>query len=128
VPIDNDDGSSFFSAANNVLIYGGVKNYLGNDKRWVSNLILFPDKWSGNPCAQLWGHVWGGESHYYAHNECILGGMKGAYPEPVGLDGTREGAGCKVDFKSESNMKLLGKLSHNTYWTQDGKWGFTCGK
>ena len=42
--IDNDDGSAYFSAARNVLIYGGVKNYLGHDKRWVDNLILFPDR------------------------------------------------------------------------------------
>jgi hypothetical protein len=24
--------------------YGGMKNYLGHDKRWVENLILFPDR------------------------------------------------------------------------------------
>jgi hypothetical protein len=121
--IDNDDGSSFFSAEANVLIYGGAKNYLGNDKRWVGNLILFPDKWSGNPCCQLWG----GENHVYHHNECILGSVNSSFPEPVGLDGTREGLHCKVDFKNESNLALLGKLSDNLYWTQDGGWGYTCG-
>jgi hypothetical protein len=24
--------------------YGGMKNYLGHDKRWVENLIVFPDR------------------------------------------------------------------------------------
>lgn len=108
-----------------MLVYGGTKNYLGHDKRWVGNLLLFPDMWSGNPCAQLWG----GESHYYVGNECIVGGggEKGSYPDPVGLDGTREGAVCRVDLKNASNAKLVGHMSDNTYWTQDGEWGFDCG-
>ena len=34
------------------------KNYLGHDKRWADNLIVFPDHWAGDPCVQIWGgHV-----------------------------------------------------------------------
>ena len=75
-----------------------------------------PNRWSGNPCAQLWG----GESHYYVGNECILGGEAGSYPDPVGLDGTREGAACRVDLQNASNARLVAHLGANTYWTQDG--------
>jgi hypothetical protein len=117
--IDNDDGSAYFSAEENVLVYGGAKNYLGHDKRWVSNLILFPDRWSGNPCAQLWG----GESHYFVGNECIVGN---ATNDPLGLDGTREGSACLIDFSNVSNMDLLGHTHANAYYTQDGRWSFGC--
>ena len=26
---------------------GGGKNYLGHDKHWADNLIIFPDRWAG---------------------------------------------------------------------------------
>ena len=53
--VDNDDGSAYFSIVGNVGIYGGGKNYLGHDKRWAKNLIIFPDHWAGDPCVQIWG-------------------------------------------------------------------------
>ena len=67
--IDNDDGSAYFSAVGNVGIYGGGKNYLGHDKRWADNLIIFPDHWAGDPCVQIWG----GPEHYFVGNECVVG-------------------------------------------------------
>jgi hypothetical protein len=30
--IDNDDGSAYFFASRNLLVYGGAKNFLGHDK------------------------------------------------------------------------------------------------
>ena len=120
--IDNDDGSAYFSAVGNVGIYGGGKgrvqkslhaasrvfsladrretcrglwvcqNYLGHDKHWADNLIIFPDHWAGDPCVQIWG----GPEHHFVGNECIVGyglgdgcmpGCGGqALPDPIGLD------------------------------------------
>jgi len=42
-PIDHDDGSSFYHDHDNVLIYGGYKNYIGNDKQAHFQLYLYPD-------------------------------------------------------------------------------------
>jgi len=42
-PIDHDDGSSFYHDHDNVLIYGGYKNYVGNDKEAHNQLYLYPD-------------------------------------------------------------------------------------
>lgn len=116
--IDNDDGSAYFSAEGNVLVYGGAKNYLGHDKRWVGNLILFPDRWSGDPCAQIWG----GESHWYVSNECVMGKSGDA----LGLDGTRKGFHCMIDFSDPGNAALVGNTHSNIYYTHGG-WGFACG-
>ena len=117
--VDNDDGSSMFSIEKNVMIYGGGKNYLGHDKRWVANLIIFPDRWAGDPCVMIWG----GEQHFFVGNECIMGNGSGsgnnspeplAFPDPVGLDGTREGAHCKIDFSDAANEVLVGDIKNNT--------------
>merc|ERR1712060_11768 len=116
------------------MIYGGGKNYLGHDKRWVDNLIIFPDHWAGDPCVMIWG----GENHYFVGNECVLGNGSGTgnnspspapydLPDPVGLDGTRSGAHCRLDFDNQSYVDNTGHIQENTYWTQDGKWSFGCG-
>ena len=40
--IDHDDGSQFQNDAGNFFIFGGCKNYLGNHKQCVDNVILYP--------------------------------------------------------------------------------------
>jgi hypothetical protein len=130
--IDNDDGSAYFSAVGNVGIYGGGKNYLGHDKHWADNLIIFPDRWAGDPCVQIWG----GPEHYFVGNECVVGlghgdgcmpGCAGqALPDPIGLDSGSTG-GCKVDWANASLAPQIGHVHSNKYWTQDGKWSFGCG-
>lgn len=41
--LDNDDGSSYYNHTQNVLVYGGCKNYLGHDLRCgPDNLIVYP--------------------------------------------------------------------------------------
>ncbi len=39
---DHDDGSQFQNDAGNFFIFGGCKNYLGNHKQCVDNVILYP--------------------------------------------------------------------------------------
>ena len=67
--MDNDDGSRFYYVANNVVAYGGMKNFLGVDKTWSANLIVYPDRMWGDPCAMLWG----GSRNIFANNTCLLG-------------------------------------------------------
>ena len=48
-------------------------------------------------------------------------------PDPLGLDGTSKGFQCLIDFSDPANDALVGHTAGNTYWTQDGEWGFECG-
>ena len=38
--IDHDDGSKFFIDSENVLVGSGVKNFLGNTKHFIGNLMI----------------------------------------------------------------------------------------
>jgi len=116
--IDNDDGSSYFYISKNLLVYGGGKNYLGHDKIWISNLFVFPGRWSGEPCAQIWG----GENHLFKDNTCLVAPGN----PPIGLDGSMRGFACKIDWNN--GVEFVGKTTNNTYYLdQNDEWGFGCG-
>ena len=115
--VDNDDGSAYQSIVGNVLVYGGAKNYLGNDKRWLDNLILFPERWSGDPCAQLWG----GENHFFENNTCVTNTSW-----PLGLDGTAKGFKCRIDWTDKDNEMRVARTEQNTYY-MTGTWSLSCG-
>lgn len=69
--LDHDDGSQFFEDADNVLVYSGVKNFLGNSKTFRGNLIVeagagenigcFADDSSGSI---------GNSNHSFINNTC----------------------------------------------------------
>jgi hypothetical protein len=42
-PIDHDDGSNSYDDSFNFLAWGGAKQYLGFDKKFVGNFYLYPD-------------------------------------------------------------------------------------
>ncbi len=42
-PIDHDDGSNNYYDANNLLVWGGAKNYLGFGKTYRGNMYVFPE-------------------------------------------------------------------------------------
>ena len=119
--IDNDDGSSYFYIAKNLLVYGGGKNYLGHDKIWISNLLVYPGRWSGEPCAQIWG----GKNHYFVENTCLIA----PGDPPIGLDGSTKGFACKIDWKDpKNNLQFVGKTATNSYYLdRNDVWGFGCG-
>jgi len=116
--IDNDDGSSYFYIANNFLVYGGAKNYLGHDKVWISNLFVYPGRWSGDPCGMLWG----GKNHHFENNTCVVAPGN----EPIGLDGSIEGSACKIDWNDVDNLEFVGRTADNVYYI-DNEWKFECG-
>ena len=41
--LDHDDGSDFYLDTRNVCVFAGMKNYLGQNKIWDSNLIAYAD-------------------------------------------------------------------------------------
>ena len=55
--LDHDDGSDYYLDQRNVCVFLGMKNYLGQNKIWDNNLIVYPEgaksqNRSGMPC--LW--------------------------------------------------------------------------
>ena len=114
--LDNDDGSEHYWNARNVLIYGGTKNYLGQDKVWDSNLIIFPGRWSGDPCLCAWG----GRNHVFTNNTCITD-----TDFPLSLDSSVEGDTCNVNY-TDSSALFLPRLGGNTYHTASGAYQNGC--
>eukprot|EP01065_Artemidia_motanka_P027439 TRINITY_DN32644_c0_g1_i1.p1 TRINITY_DN32644_c0_g1~~TRINITY_DN32644_c0_g1_i1.p1 ORF type:complete len:835 (+),score=217.56 TRINITY_DN32644_c0_g1_i1:48-2552(+) len=116
--VDNDDGSAYYWIAENVVAYGGFKNFLGNDKVWRDNLVLYPggrlaDTGNG-PCVMAWG----GANEHYVNNTCLTRGSgPGVSPYP---DKT-----CSYT-NSTARQVLLG-LAQNTYYTPDGTYSLNCG-
>ena len=128
--IDNDDGSAYYRMVRNVLVYGGAKNYLGHDKIWDGNLVAFPDRWVGDPCAQLWG----GAHNNFVSNRCVVGQGLAAHthnasdlPAPLGLDGTAKGFQCRIDLSNATLRNHTGFTASNAYWTVNASWSFGCG-
>ena len=55
--LDHDDGSDYYLDRQNVCVFAGMKNYLGQNKIWDNNLIVYPEgansqNRTGMPC--LW--------------------------------------------------------------------------
>jgi hypothetical protein len=122
--VDNDDGSAYYWIASNVVAYGGFKNFLGNDKVWIHNLVLYPNgrtPGSGNgPCVMAWG----GAHEVYENNTCVTRGAAGpgVDPYPWGV----EGSGC--DYANETMRPVLLHLSRNRYLSPKASYGSVCGR
>jgi len=88
--LDHDDGSDFYLDTNNVCVFAGMKNYIGQNKVWDSNLIAYPDGalsqnrsgiacvWtsmgmagnlSGHPCTSVTGPCHNKET--FTNNTCV---------------------------------------------------------
>eukprot|EP00117_Sycon_ciliatum_P027518 scpid47591/ scgid22337/ Uncharacterized protein ywoF len=71
--LDHDDGSAYFNDTNNLLVFGGLKNYLGHDKMsGPGNVVVYPgisSRSSGNRRCQTDDN---GEFafQYYYGNRC----------------------------------------------------------
>ena len=91
-PIDHDDGSAFYKDTSNVLVYGGFKSFLGNNKTAAHNLYLFPDafekQFDANFCASVWQPDAGPESWY--NNTCVKLTHSPVYGGAVGCNGPQQ--------------------------------------
>jgi len=110
--VDNDDGSAMYWIAKNLMIYGGGKNYLGNDKVWDSNLIVFPGRWSHDPCLTAWR----GANEVYSNNTCITPDTD----QPVYFDASLSGSTCIFNYSDPDIAKYLPHTHSNTYHTPTG--------
>lgn len=41
--LDHDDGSEYYLNTRNICVFAGMKNYIGQNKIWDSNLIVYPE-------------------------------------------------------------------------------------
>lgn len=82
--IDHDDGSCYYMDKNNVLVYGGFKNFAGHSKVAVNNLYIYPDAPRNsfnttNPhCAMSYGNSrnsfnGSGWDDVWGDNVCVIG-------------------------------------------------------
>lgn len=115
--VDNDDGSQHYFIAENVAVYGGMKNYLGLNKKWVKNLIVHPGRWSGDACLTAWG----GQEHVYSENTCIT---NNGFPQA--FDSSVEGDKCTFNYSDVTSAPFLPSTHGNVYSTPDGT--FATGK
>jgi hypothetical protein len=77
-PLDHDDGSSFYEASYNFLIYGGKKSYLGHSKADHNQIYAYPDVGLGeiesSHCLNDYFPVRGssGWNESWYNNTCVL--------------------------------------------------------
>ena len=115
--IDNDDGSQKYFISGNVCVYGGFKNYLGQNKKWVNNLITYPDRFSGDACLTQWG----GEEHTYANNTCITKNNQPQYSTSSVM-----GDQCIFNYSDATTSAFLPLTHNNIYMTPDGTFSQGC--
>lgn len=94
-----------------------MKNYLGLNKKWIGNLILFPGRWSGDACLTQWGGV----EHVFAENLCVTDNH---YPQA--LDSSVEGDKCTFNYTDPASAPFLPLLHDNVYSTPDGVFSTGC--
>lgn len=116
--VDNDDGSSQMWIAENVLIYGGAKNYLGDTKVWQSNLIVVPERWAGDPCICAWR----GTGHAFTNNTCITP----TSGSPAYFDSSASGDRCVANFSAPDSAPFLPTFAGNLYVTKGAQFAEGC--
>lgn len=72
---------------------------------WDSNLVIFPDRWSGDPCLCAWG----GEGHVYSNNTCVT-----TSDYPHSFDSDVGGATCAVNYSDPVAAPFLPTTRLNT--------------
>ncbi len=110
--VDSDDGSGMFWVQANVMVYGANKNYLGTDKVWDSNLIVFPGRWSGDSCLTCWS----GGGHVFTNNTCYTPQSDA----PTYYDSSPDGSHCVANYSDPAQRALLPFFARNTYGTYSG--------
>ena len=129
-PIDHDDGSAYYFDSENLIVYGGYKNFLGHSKVSTNNLYIYPDRRSFSPSyvGQLrvtgtcvldagvnrrpkdgsgWGEVWD-------NNTCIFGGGSiGLFAQPPHILSARgnrylvpEGSNVTLELSGQERVSL----------------------
>ncbi len=124
-PIDHDDGSDFYLDANNLLIWGGAKNYLGFAKNYSGNLYVFPEaneptlsEGNGNP------YCYGG-----AGGSALPARLRDVWVNETCYTATA-GGGSLYSIDCNPNQVDDGQaplLAGNALFTLDGAYELKCG-
>jgi hypothetical protein len=118
-PIDHDDGSQRYRDTHNVLLYGGAKYFMGNEKIADSNLYVFPDIVQGGSCIYNQGPQWpeAGYGEKYTNNHCLLYNAShiGGHDSTTSAANTF-GASCDI---GRLNLTVT-HTANNTYMATDG--------
>ena len=132
-PIDHDDGSNAYYDANNLLAWGGAKNYLGFAKRGHSNFYLYPDAQeptASSPAGGALPRIKTGFSPY-----CY--GSAGSATLPARLRDASTNCTCVAGSApvlysldcdaSHVDNGYVPVLANNSYFLDSGDYAFPCG-
>lgn len=108
--------SSFYDISHNIMISGGCKNFLGNDKRWHGNLIVYPNTDDHGSCLTHWA----GSMSYYGNNTCFSNS-----DWPIAMWQTTMGA-CEYDWRKADARSFLPMMDTNSYYTGSGRYWMGC--
>ena len=131
-PIDHDDGSNAYFDENNLLLWGGYKNYLGFDKHAMTNLYIYPD--ASEPT--LAGGV-GGQRRLKTGFSPYCYGSAGSAVLPAAMRDSSVNCTCIAAAPSalysldcdpaHLNNGYVPVLQNNTYILDSGEYTFPCG-
>eukprot|EP01051_Picozoa_sp_SAG22_P006704 SAG22_NODE_447_length_10412_cov_7.930088_7_plen_261_part_00 len=111
-PIDHDDGSQRYIDAENVLMYGGTKSYLGgHSKTAAGNLLLWPNINGWGSATMMYASVVNasGYDEPWQNNTVVLGPAI----KPSKGDGYTDFASCNLATPSNPPTPLM---RGNTVW------------
>jgi hypothetical protein len=124
-PIDHDDGSNAYDDSYNFLAWGGAKQYLGFDKKFVGNFYLYPD--ANEPTAALgtgfspYCYLANGVADFdaarqdsWVNETCVAGGAGALYS----MDS------CDPAAPHAGRIPVL---ANNTLYLDSGAYALTCG-
>jgi hypothetical protein len=132
--LDHDDGSDYYLDTRNVCVFFGMKNYLGQNKIWDNNFIVYPEgaasqNRTGMPC--LWTSMYlpakGNQSGYCNEKSCRT---REAFTNNQCI--TNHQAPLEYDMLNLTDLQLNGPrnttipyTANNTYFLRNGRYSFT---
>ena len=120
----HDDGSAFYNDTYNFLVYGGVKNYLGEQNSFQGNVIVQPDAVPNifPFCLhEQTGHKWnrsavGGMTfgERFVGNTCIMSGQTSGIASPAAVCAS---ACVEINYlhSADNISAVIGTIAANTY-------------
>ena len=135
-PIDHDDGSSAYFDENNLLLWGGAKNYLGFNKHGQTNLYVYPDASEPTAAAVNGGGGGGGGARLKTGFSPYCYGSAGSAVLPAAFRDSSVNCTCIAAAPSAlysldcdpSNVDngYVPVLQNNTYFLDSGSYSFPC--
>ena len=129
--LDHDDGSQYFNDTQNLMLWGGCKNYLGNSKTCDHNVMVYPGfgrSSSTKPCQTDDNNVFANQ--YHNNNHCItidgnfysMGGWSSCQAGgPHGIDESVYETASNTLYGPQANFTAPGPCKDFQAWQAAGQ-------